>query len=126
MKKLMVILAALTLVFSLVAAPAYAQGKAKKEKAAKPAAAKTVKAQKASGTISSVSDTSLTVKTATGDSTFVINPQTKKEGTLQSGAKAKVSYKTEGNDKVATEVKAKAVKVAKAAAPKAKSGKKKG
>lgn len=117
MRKLLVCLAALSLVFSLATAPAYAQGKkGGKEKAgaaAKPA--KAGKAQKVAGTVSSVSDTSLAVKTATGQDTFVINPQTKKEGTIENGGKVTVHYKMEGNDKVATVVKAAKAKPPKAA-----------
>jgi hypothetical protein len=146
MRKLVVILAVGGLVFGLIAATsAYAQiggiaksaGKAvakeqakqKATGAAKEAAKQATKAKPAkpgkfSGTISSVSDSSLVVSQGSGaakkDETFVLNAQTKKEGNLQTGGKATVQYKVDGSNKVATSVKASPPKAAKAAkAPKA-------
>lgn len=125
MRKLVVILAVVALVFGLVgASSAYAQGKkggAKAPKAKEAKAAKAAKPGKVSGTISSVTDSSLVVAKAGGATeTFVLNAQTKKEGNLQNGGKATVQYKLEGTDKVATSVKASPPKAAKAAkAPKA-------
>jgi hypothetical protein len=125
MRKLVVILAVVALVFGLVATSSvYAQGKkggAKAPKAKEAKAAKAAKPGKVSGTISSVTDSSLVVTKAGGATeTFVLNAQTKKEGNLQNGGKATVQYKLEGTDKVATSVKASPPKAAKAAkAPKA-------
>lgn len=131
MRRLVVILAVVALVFGLIATQsAYAQGKkaaAKQAKAPKAKEAKVAKAAKPgkfSGTISSVSDKSLAVTKGSGatkkDETFVLNAQTKKEGNLQTGGKAIVQYKLEGSNKVATSVKASPPKAAKAAkAPKA-------
>jgi hypothetical protein len=133
MRKLVVILAVVALVFGLVAASSvYAQGKkggAKAPKAKEAKAAKAAKPGKVSGTISSVTDSSLVVAKAGGATeTFVLNAQTKKEGNLQNGGKATVQYKLEGTDKVATSVKAsppKAAKAPKAAKPKEAKAKKK-
>jgi len=147
MRKLVVILAVVALVFGLSAATsAYAQiggiaksegkgvakekakdaavGQAKQAKAPKAKEAKPAKPGKFSGTISSVTASSLVVTKGSGatkkDETFVLNAQTKKEGNLQTGGKAAVQYKLEGTDKVATSVKASPPKAAKAAkAPKA-------
>jgi hypothetical protein len=139
MRKLVVILAVAALALCLIAtASAYAQigGMAKsvgkgvakekaKEKATKAAKqakpAKAAKPGKFSGTISSVSDSSLVVAKAGGATeTFVLNAQTKKEGNLQTGGKATVQYKVDGSTKLATSVKASPPKAAKAAkAPKA-------
>lgn len=141
MRKLVVFLAVIVLMFGLVASPrAYAQiggiakhvAKEKAKDAAKDRAtkaatkqAKPAKPGKVSGTISSFSDTSLVVSQGSGaskkDETFVMNAQTKKEGNLENGGKVTVQYKAEGSDKVATAVKASAPK----AAPKAKEPKKK-
>lgn len=119
MKRLLVFLTALSLVFGglvLTSQSAFAaQKKAKAEKKEKAAKAK---AQKVSGTVSSASDTSLVVSHGAGASktedTFVLNPSTKKEGALENGAKVTVHYKMEGNDKVATVVKAGPAKAMKA------------
>ena len=128
MRKLVVVLAVVALVFGLIAAPSvYAQGKkggAKAPKAKEAKAAKAAKPGKFSGTISSVSDSSLVVTKGSGatkkDETFVLNAQTKKEGNLQNGGKATVQYKVDGSNKVATSVKASPPKAAKAPkAPKA-------
>jgi len=128
MRKLVVFLAAVALVFGLIAAPsAYAQAKkggAKAPKAKEAKAAKAANHGKFSGTISSVTGSSLVVTKGSGaakkDETFVLNAQTKKEGNLQTGGKAAVQYKIEGTDKVATSVKASPPKAAKAPkAPKA-------
>jgi len=139
MRKLVVVLAVVALVFGLMAATsAYAQiggiaksvgkgvakekAKGKATSAAKQATkAKPAKPGKFSGTISSVSDSSLVVAKAGGATeTFVLNAQTKKEGNLQNGGKATVQYKVDGSNKVATSVKASPPKAAKAPkAPKA-------
>jgi hypothetical protein len=142
MRKLVVILAVVALLGGLIAtASAYAQiggvaksvgkgvakekakdkavGQAKEAKAPKAKEAKPAKPGKFSGTISSVTDSSLVVAKAGGATeTFVLNAQTKKEGNLQTGGKATVQYKLDGTNKVATSVKASPPKAAKAAKPK--------
>jgi hypothetical protein len=130
MRKLVVILAVVALVFGLVATQSvYAQGKkaaAKQAKAPKAKEAKPAKPGKFSGTISSVTDSSLVVAKAGGATeTFVLNAQTKKEGNLQTGGKATVQYKVDGSNKVAISVKASPPKAPKAAKPKEVKAKKK-
>ncbi|GEM_PF-3235595 len=62
----------------------------------------------ATGTIRSLSDTSLVLGVrANGKETrkaFVVNADTKKEGTVKVGARATVTYTAEGDKKVATRV----------------------
>jgi hypothetical protein len=63
------------------------------------------------GTISSITGTRLVLshkvlKVKAKETTFVLNPKTKKEGHLQIGAKVTVSYRVEKNKKIATRVKA--------------------
>ena len=64
----------------------------------------------ATGTISAMTGTSLVLshkvlKVKAKETTFVLNPKTKKEGHLQIGAKATVFYRVERNKKIATRVK---------------------
>jgi hypothetical protein len=83
---------------------------------ATPAAKETAKQAKteagihqATGTISMVTGTRLVLshkvlKVKSTETTFVLNPKTKKEGHLKIGAKATVSYRVEKNEKIATRV----------------------
>lgn len=85
----------------------------------KPASkAPATKVATAHGTIVSYSATSLvlshTVKGKKVETSFVLNPETKQEGTLTNGAEATVHYRMENKEKVAT-----MVKVHAPAAPKA-------
>lgn len=86
----------------------------------KPAAKPPAKIAMSHGTIASFSATSLTlshaVKGKKVETTFVLNPETKQEGTLTNGAEATVHYRMEGKDRVATMLKVHEPKAA--AAPK--------
>jgi len=86
-----------TLMFAVVLAPFAAA-------AQKPAA----KERKATGTIVSATDTSLVVSSGKTkrETTYVLNADTKKTGTLTAGAKATVEYKMSGKERVATSVEA--------------------
>src|SRR5262249_16023738 len=80
-------------------------------KSAKPAKAST---HEASGTVVSSSATSLVlshkVKGKDEQMTFVVNPETKKEGKLDTGSHVSVKYRTENNENIATSVKGSAAK----------------
>ena len=80
-------------------------------KSAKPAKATT---HDASGTVVSVNATSLVishkVKGKDEQMTFVLNPETKREGKLDVGSHANVKYRSENNENVATMVKGTAAK----------------
>lgn len=77
------------------------------------------KVQVASGEVVSLSDTNLVlshkVKGKAEQTTYAINGETKKVGDPQAGVKATVHYKAENGQDVATLVKVKPVKAAKAA-----------
>ena len=68
------------------------------------------------GTIQSVSDSSLvldhTWKGKKEQTDFMLNSSTKKEGSLEKGARATVFYEMQNKDRVATEVKVAAMKTA--------------
>jgi hypothetical protein len=71
----------------------------------------------ATGTISMVTGTRLVLshkrlKVKTTETTFVLNPKTKKEGHLKIGAKATVFYRVEKKEKIPTTVKVREVKPA--------------
>ncbi len=88
------------------AAQAKAPSKTPKAKETKTEA----KIHQATGTISSVTNTSLVLshkvlKVKEKETTFVLYPKTKKEGHLEKGAKATVFYRVEKNENVATRVK---------------------
>ena len=71
------------------------------------AAQKPAKSMKATGTIVSATDTSLVISSASKkESTFVLNADTKKDGSMTPGNKVTVTYKKNGMDMVATRVKA--------------------
>jgi len=93
---------------------ASAAPKEKHQMAKAPAA----KMQVATGDVVSVSDTSLTlshkVKGKLEQTTYALTSDTKREGNVDSGAKATVHYKSENGQDVATLVKAKPAKAAKA------------
>jgi hypothetical protein len=112
-----------------IPAATFAQGTtapAAKEKKA-PAAKETksaVMSHSTSGTVKSVSDSSLVITKGTGktakDETFTVNASTKKTGDVKEGAKVTVAYTTEGTAMTATSIKAAAPKAAHTAAPKKK------
>ena len=91
----------------------------------KPAPKAPTKVAMSHGTIVSFTATSLTlshaVKGKKVETTFVLNPETKQEGTLANGAEATVHYRVVNKENVATMVKVHAPKAA--AAPKSASSK---
>jgi hypothetical protein len=102
------------------AAPAPAAAKkAPAAKAEKPAAAKKVATKSASGTVKSISDSSLVITKGSGakatDETFTVNASTAKKGTIETGSKVSVRYTVDGANKVATAITAAAPKSAKPA-----------
>lgn len=106
-KKLSLLMTALLLfgVNAVWAAQAKAPSKTPKAKEAKTEA----KIHQTTGTISSLTSTSLVLshkrlKVKATETTFVLNPKTKKEGHLEKGAKATVFYRVENDEKVATKV----------------------
>ena len=82
-------------------------------KSTKPAKATT---HEASGTVVSASATSLVishkVKGKDEQMTFVLNPETKKEGKIDTGSHATVHYRVENSENIATTVKGSAAKKA--------------
>ena len=93
--------------------------------AKKPAAKKehAVASHTTSGTVKSVSDTSLVITKGSGknakDETFTVNASTKKDGDVATGAKVNVAYTMDGTTMVATSIKAAPAKpAAKKPAPK--------
>lgn len=78
--------------------------------------------QEVTGTVTSFTATSLVlnheVKGKKLDSTFALDPETRMEGTLANGARATVSYRTEGKSHIATSVRVDETKQAAKEAPK--------
>src|SRR5215471_19105025 len=96
--------AILAVALSVPMAAFAAQGSAKKSSstaAKKPAVA----SHTTSGVVKSVSDTSLVITKGTKDETFVVNASTKKDGTIETGAKVTVAYTTDGHEMTATSIK---------------------
>ena len=103
-------------------AAAFAQAGATAAPAQKKSAATSVKKAPAvashttSGTVKSVSDSSLVISKGTGknakDESFTVNASTKKTGDVKEGAKVTVAYTTEGGAMTATSIKAAAPKMA--------------
>ena len=86
-------------------------------KEAKTGAKTEPKTHETTGTISAMSGTSLVLshkrlKVKTTETTFVLNPKTKREGHLRIGAKVTVLYRVEKNQKIATSVKVREAKPA--------------
>lgn len=112
-------LLALALIFSGVTLSAQTAAPAPKTAptaTAKKAPAATAKV--ATGTITSIDATKLVINhTVSGKSqemTFVLNPGTKREGSLAAGGKVSVRYSTENSDHVASSVRAVTATTAKA------------
>jgi hypothetical protein len=108
-------------------AAAFAQGATaapaqKKSASASAKKAAAVASHTTSGTVKSVSDSSLVISKGTGekatDETFTVNASTKKTGDVKEGAKVTVAYTTEGGANTATSIKAAAPKMAKASTKK--------
>jgi Ni/Co efflux regulator RcnB len=70
------------------------------------AAQKPAKQMKATGTVVSATDTSMVVTSGKTkkETTYTLNADTKKTGTLSPGAKVTVEYKMSGKDRIATMV----------------------
>ena len=124
-------LLALALIFSGVTLSAQTAAPAPKKAPAAtatkaPAAA--AKVATATGTITSIDATKLvlshTVSGKSQEMTFVLNPETKREGTLAAGGKVSVRYHAENNDQVATTVRAVTATTAKAKTGKSTAAKK--
>jgi hypothetical protein len=98
-KKVFYLLVALLLVGTIVVWAAQAQ------EPSKAVPAKEAKAKKVAGTIDSFTETNLVLTHGMAgmkkQATFVLTPETKKEGTLKAGAKATVEYLVKGKEKVA-------------------------
>jgi|SwirhirootsSR3_FD_contig_61_1976932_length_397_multi_4_in_0_out_0_1 hypothetical protein len=90
-------------------APAKTEAKAEKK-------APAVHTASTSGTVKSSSDSSLVITKGGKDETFTVNASTKKEGTIETGAKVTVAYTKDGANMVATSIKAAPAKAAKPAA----------
>jgi RNA-splicing ligase RtcB len=90
-----------------------------KEKQAAAAKTPAVKMHVATGQVVSISDTTLVlshkVKGKMEQTSYTLTSETKREGTVESGAKATVHYKMESGQELATLVKVKPAKAAKAA-----------
>jgi hypothetical protein len=95
---------------STAAKPA-AQPAAKPAPAAKKSAA--VAKHSTSGTVKSVSDSSLVISKGGKDETFVVNSATEKKGTIDTGAKVTVHYTVDGKNWVATAITAHPAKAGK-------------
>ncbi len=105
MRKYLAAALAATLAISAPAVTFAAQG-AK----AKPAATHKASAEKtARGTVTSIDDNSIVLKTKKGDMKFKLDAMAKHEG-VAAGSNAMVHYKMEGKDMVATAVMASAAK----------------
>ncbi len=120
MKKLFTLIVAVML-FGALGFAAQNDTSAKSSKPAKTEKAPKAKAPKtkvATGTIKSASDTELVVTEKSGDVTYKLGADTKKEGDMAAGNHVTVHYTTEGADNMATMVKAKAAKAPKASKPK--------
>jgi len=98
-----------------VAAFAQATAPAKKTAAHKEAAPK-VASKTTTGTVKSVSDSSLVIEHGSGkaakEETFTVNASTKKDGDVAAGSKVTVAYTTEGTTMTATSIKASAAHAA--------------
>ena len=98
------------------------QAAAPAAKAEKPAMAKKVATKSASGTVKSISDSSLVITKGSGakamDETFSVTASTAKKGTIETGSKVSVRYTEDGANKVATAISAAAMKSGKAKAAK--------
>jgi hypothetical protein len=115
--------AAIVVVALAFPAAAFAQAGATAAPAKKSAAASTKKekapavaSHTTSGTVKSLSDTSLVISKGTGkaakDETFTVNASTKKTGDVKEGAKVTVAYTTDAGTMTATSIKAPAAKMA--------------
>jgi hypothetical protein len=114
-------------VLALVPAVGFAQATATKpttatKKAATKADAGTkktaVSAHTTTGTVKSVSDSSLVISKGGKDQTFVVNSTTDKKGAVETGAHVSVHYTMDGTNMVATAITASPAKHSAAKSPK--------
>ena len=77
-----------------------------------------VSAHTTTGTVKSVSDSSLVISKGGKDQTFVVNSTTDKKGTVETGAHVSVHYTMDGTNMVATAITASAPKHSAAKSPK--------
>jgi hypothetical protein len=77
-----------------------------------------VSAHTTTGTVKSVSDSSLVISKGGKDQTFVVNSTTDKKGTVETGAHVSVHYTMDGTNMVATAITASAAKHSAAKSPK--------
>lgn len=89
----------------------------KKSTTAAPKKDPAVASHTTAGVVKSSSDTSLVVTKGGKDHTFTVNASTKKEGTIETGAKVTVMYTTDGKEMTATSIHATAAKPASAKKP---------
>ena len=111
-KKVLVLLTALFLAGGSIAWAAQAKAPSQASPAKETKAGletREAKTHQLTGAVSSFTDTSLVIshgpKAKKAETTLVLSPETKKEGTLANGVKVTVFYRAEGNDKVARRVK---------------------
>jgi cold shock CspA family protein len=106
--------AAFVAVMALVPAVGFAQATKKAAAKTESAAKKTaVSAHTTTGTVKSISDSSLVITKGGKDETFVVNSTTEKKGTVDTGAKVSVHYTMDGKNMVATAIAAAAPKAPK-------------
>jgi Domain of unknown function (DUF5666) len=105
--------AALVAVMALIPAVGFAQATKKTAAKTESAAKSTVSTHTTTGTVKSVSDSSLVISKGGKDQTFVVNSTTEKKGTVETGAHVSVHYTMDGKNMVATAIAATAAKPAK-------------
>jgi hypothetical protein len=96
----------------LISTGAFGTQASQKKSSKKPAASETMAATPAKapmthttqGTITSISDTQLVVKHRGKDVTYMLNPETQRQGSLMSGSKVTVNYRVENKQNIATAV----------------------
>ena len=77
-----------------------------------------VSAHTTTGTVKSVSDSSLVISKGGKDQTFVVNATTDKKGTIETGSHVSVHYTMDGTNMVATAISAAPAKKAATKSPK--------
>jgi hypothetical protein len=112
--------ASLVAVLALVPAVGFAQATKKPAKADAATTKKSaaVSAHTTTGTVKSVSDSSLVISKGGKDQTFVVNATTDKKGTIETGSHVSVHYTMDGTNMVATAISAAPAKKAATKSPK--------
>ena len=106
--------AALVAVMALIPAVGFAQATKKAAAKTESAAKSTVSTHSTTGTVKSVSDSSLVISKGGKDQTFVVNSSTETKGSLDTGAHVTVHYTMDGKNMVATAITVQPAKPAKA------------